>query len=383
MALAESTGEGTGLIEDFFRHRMSWSASFAGAVIGTAVIFFMLTLGSGLGLALVPAKDAASSGFLTLGAIYFLAAQAMGFAVGGHIAGRMIGPMPETDREEEFRAAVHGLTVWGLCVTATALLILISAWVTAGSSVIASGMALGQTARSDSPDSTPTMTAYWTDVLFRPPQAPMHATAGWARYAQADTTATDATSPADDEAAPVGTPETAVMTPVAPGAGKAENNQQPSSASPPAQVDDNTGPHVITIPSESEEGQAIAPAASSNPQVRDVAADKAEVGRVLQIALADSGTLSSYDQERIAQLVSQDAGVDITEASRRVTNAQSQIRRDRAKVAEAARRIARNASLWIAFALLFGAVVATMAAISARWEDDRITFGWPRRSERS
>ena len=50
------------------------------------------------------------------------------------------------------------------------------------------------------------------------------------------------------------------------------------------------------------------------------------------------------------------------------------------KAAETARKIARNASLWIAFALLFGAIVATMAAISARWEDDRITFGWPKRA---
>ena len=46
---------------------------------------------------------------------------------------------------------------------------------------------------------------------------------------------------------------------------------------------------------------------------------------------------------------------------------------------EAARKAARNASLWIALALLFGAAVATTAAISARWEDDRITFGFRRK----
>jgi hypothetical protein len=59
----------------------------------------------------------------------------------------------------------------------------------------------------------------------------------------------------------------------------------------------------------------------------------------------------------------------------------TRIRSDQMKATETARKIARNASLWIAFALLFGAIVATMAAISARWEDDRITFGWPRRAE--
>jgi hypothetical protein len=36
--------------------------------------------------------------------------------------------------------------------------------------------------------------------------------------------------------------------------------------------------------------------------------------------------------------------------------------------------------VWTAFALLFGAVVAVAAAISARWMDDRITFSLaPRR----
>jgi hypothetical protein len=35
--------------------------------------------------------------------------------------------------------------------------------------------------------------------------------------------------------------------------------------------------------------------------------------------------------------------------------------------------------LWIALALLFGAVVAVAAAISARWEDDKINFSMARR----
>src|SRR6185503_1968529 len=117
-------------------HRVSWAAIFAGAVVGTAVIFFLLMLGAGVGLSLVPSHRA-STGVLTLGAIYFLAAQAMGFAAGGHIVGRLIGPMAETDREEEFRAAIHGLTVWGLCVIATALVVLTTGWVAAGSSALA------------------------------------------------------------------------------------------------------------------------------------------------------------------------------------------------------------------------------------------------------
>ena len=45
---------------------------------------------------------------------------------------------------------------------------------------------------------------------------------------------------------------------------------------------------------------------------------------------------------------------------------------------ETARKTASYASLWIAASLLFGAIVAAAAAMSARWEDDKVTFGWPR-----
>jgi hypothetical protein len=46
---------------------------------------------------------------------------------------------------------------------------------------------------------------------------------------------------------------------------------------------------------------------------------------------------------------------------------------------DAARKAAGTVSLWTAFALLFGAVLAVAAAISARWEDDKIHFSWNRR----
>jgi hypothetical protein len=366
--------------ETAFRHRFSWSATFAGAVVGTAVIFFLLTLGSGVGLSLVPAAGVATKGFLTLGAIYFLAAQAMGFAAGGHLVGRLIGPMAETDREEEFRAAAHGLTVWGLCVTATAVLVLMSSWVAAGSSALAGGMALAPGNSNTAP--TPAVSAYWTDVLFRPAPTPMHASLAWKRYAQANTTATDANPPTtDDEAAPGTTGTTTTpMTPEPSVSGKVENDTSQSAAEPRGAVQSSTPPHVITIPSPSDEN-AAASGTPIMPAGRNIAADKAEVGRILETGMANGGSLSPYDHDRIAVLVAQDTGIATEEASRRVDNAQARIRSDQMKAAEAARKIARNASLWIAFALLFGGIVAAMAAISARWEDDRITFGWPRRTE--
>src|SRR5690348_6761503 len=121
--------------------RFSWSAAFAGAFVATAVSLLLLTLGSGVGLSLVTVRHATESGtvtFLTLGAIYFLVAQAFGFAAGGHIVGRMIGPALETDRDEEIRAGTHGLVAWALAVVATATLIALS--VVAGTSSTANGV---------------------------------------------------------------------------------------------------------------------------------------------------------------------------------------------------------------------------------------------------
>jgi hypothetical protein len=364
-----------------FRHRFSWSAAFAGAVVGTAVIFFLLTLGAGVGLSLVPAKGVTSSSFLTLGAIYFLAAQAMGFAVGGHLVGRLIGPMAETDREEEFRAAAHGLTVWGLCVTATATLVLLTSWVAAGSSAVAGGMALMPGNSIASPNSA--LSAYWTDVLFRPAAAPMHASLAWRQYAQANNTATDANPSTDDEAAPPSTVTPMTPVPAQSQSGKVENDvpkaTTETAAPPPAPA---TEPHVITIPAESDQDPGTAAAAPTPTATsRGLPADKAEVGRLLETGMANGGSLQSYDRDRIVDLVSQDTGIGTAEASRRVDNALTRIHDSQVKTAESARKAARNASLWIALALLFGAIVSVMAAISARWEDDRITFGWPGRSE--
>jgi hypothetical protein len=362
-----------------FRHRFSWGAAFAGAVVGTAVIFFLLTLGAGVGLSLVPAKGVTSSSFLTLGAIYFLAAQAMGFAAGGHLVGRLIGPMAETDREEEFRAAAHGLTVWGLCVTATAVLVLLTSWVAAGSSAVAGGMALAPGNSTTSP--TPAVSAYWTDVLFRPAAAPMHASRAGVQYAQANNTATDASPGTDDEAAPSGTVTPMTPTPAPTSPGKVENDAPQATTETREPAAPQSQPHVITIPAESEQNAGAAPQTSPTAASRSLPADKAEVGRILETGMANGGTLPQYDSDRVVDLVSQDTGITTAEASRRVDNALARIHSDQVKAAEAARKAARNASLWIALALLFGAIVSTMAAISARWEDDRVTFGWPRRSQ--
>jgi hypothetical protein len=351
--------------------RFSWSAAFAGAFVATAVTLFLLTLGSGVGLSLVTVRHATGSGattFLTLGAVYFLAAQAFGFAAGGHIVGRLIGPALETDREEEFRAGTHGLVAWALAVVATATLVALSV-VVAGSAT-ANGAVNGAlassvpmtSARGDSAANP--ATAYWVDTLFRAPMPGTQASLMWRQYAQNDTgMATDGTT------APP--PDTNAMTPsdnetAAPGAGPAVTR----TGLPPVTTSPDT---VITNGTASGTGamSAATPITVGAPVPRSIGADKAEAGRILTIGMANGGHLTPDDHTQLARLVSQDTGLTLGAAQTRVTDVETRIRQDEVTAAETARKAAAYASLWTAFALLFGAVIAVAAAISARWEADR------------
>jgi hypothetical protein len=135
--------------------RFSWGPVFAGAVIATALTFFVVWVGSGLGLGLSSAKGASEGGikaFLTLGAIYFVAANAFAFAVGGHVTGRLMRPEAEPSEEESFRSDAHGLAVWGLAVVF-------------GLGVLALTAA---TTVSGGARSATTPAIYWADKLLQP-----------------------------------------------------------------------------------------------------------------------------------------------------------------------------------------------------------------------
>jgi hypothetical protein len=133
----------------------SMAAVVAGAAIAAAVGFFLISIGTGLGLGLTSAHTATASGaktFLTLGAIYFVAAQAFGLAVGGHVTGRLMPVLVEDSEEENFRADAHGLAVWALAVIFGLSLASIAAFAT------------GSAAASRA--STPAI--YWADKLLAP-----------------------------------------------------------------------------------------------------------------------------------------------------------------------------------------------------------------------
>ena len=140
--------------------KFRWGVVIAGAFAATATTFFLLTLGAGVGLALVPiAHSSHATSSLHMGAVYFVASQAFGFAVGGYLVGRMIGPEVENTEEEEFRAGAHGFVMWALSVVAGLLMIAAASGLTDSS--IAGALATR-------PANQAADTRYWVDVMFGP-----------------------------------------------------------------------------------------------------------------------------------------------------------------------------------------------------------------------
>lgn len=269
--LSEGSDRSAAIVRDETGRRFQWSAVIAGAAVASATVFFLIMLGVGFGLTLMPRNGGGT--FLTLGAIYVLAAQAFGFAAGGHVAGRLIGPALETRREEEWRAGLHGLVVWAITVVAG---LVVLALVAAGG---------GPRLHGDSPRNENAVAAYWSDVLL----APM-------------------------------------------------------------------GPHDDT------RGQ-------------DLEQDKLEAGRVLLADLHPGNPAHSANHDDLVRLTAKDAGGSFDASDQRVDYVEAQMRQELDMV----RKAAGYGALWTALALLFGAVVAVAAAISAGWEEDKLSFSMARR----
>jgi hypothetical protein len=265
--------EDTTTIVDDENDRFRWGIPIAGAIAATATSIFLIALGSGIGLGLTSVPHSAPrtiTTFLTLGGIYFFASQAFGFAVGGYLVGRLIGPEAENDKEEEFRAGAHGFIMWALTVVASLIILAASPAFTATAMPNATASGLSN---------DPSRSGYWVDEMFRP--------------------------------------------------------------------------------------------ARNDPRV---SSDKAEASRVLDMSVP--GHLNDQDTQWLSYLVTQDSGLSHAEAISQVSATEKQ----RAEWADNTRKAASVLSLWTAFSLLFGAVVAVASAISARWLDDRISFSLsPRR----
>jgi len=259
------------IVSDDTAHRFHWSAVIAGAAVAAATAFFLIVLGAGFGLMLMPRGG--STTFFTLGAVYVLTAQAFGFAAGGHVAGRLIGPAVETRQEEEIRAGAHGLVTWAITVVAGLALL----------AMVATGG--GPRLQSGNPRSESSISAYWADILLSP-----------------------------------------------------------------------MGPHA-------------------QARGEDLAQDKLEAARVLAADMHPGNPAHADNRADLIRLTAMDAGGSFQETAARVDFVESHLRQEM----DMARKAAGYAAVWIALALLFGALVSVAAAISARWEDDKISFSMARR----
>jgi hypothetical protein len=105
---------------------LSWGAVIAGAVTAIAVTIIVVALGSGIGMSLAsPYSYSPSGSTLTIvGAVWLVFAQAIGFAVGGYIAGRLRrDPAEVRTSEVKFRDGANGLTVWAIGVAVSTIVI--------------------------------------------------------------------------------------------------------------------------------------------------------------------------------------------------------------------------------------------------------------------
>jgi hypothetical protein len=353
--------------------RFSWSATCAASIVAVGTTLALLLLGAGAGLVLLPEQGGTpqvAPGYFTLGAIYFLAAQAFGMAVGGHAVGRMIGPQIETANEENFRAGVHGLAVWALTVLITLVVVALTGSL-AEKSTMRLGVLYGTAA--DATNNRPAIaTEYFVDALFRPQDAyGRHASLDGVQFAQANTQ--QGTDAAPTPLQSPGAGDGSQQMPSAPSDTEVQGGQSnpPLTADQTQTLGNEPGSRVVRhLPGDlaPPTPQSVAP----NPV--QLAADKAEVARMLDAAAARGEFLSVDERERIAELVAQDANISYEAATSRVNATQGKLRDARATALSTARRLASFAALWLAASFIFGAVVCVVAAISARWEDDMQTM---------
>jgi hypothetical protein len=95
------------------RSAFSWGVVIAGALAAWAVAFIMISLGTGIGLAISSPYSGPGTATMTIaGAIWLVFSQTVAYAVGGYLAARLRIrdhiPGPET----QFRDAAHGFMVW-------------------------------------------------------------------------------------------------------------------------------------------------------------------------------------------------------------------------------------------------------------------------------
>jgi hypothetical protein len=291
------------------RTPFSWSAAIAGAMAASAVTFIIAALGSGIGLPFASpySSGLSATGLTVAAAVWLVMAQAIGFATGGYLAGRLRSPAFDgVIGERTFRDAAQGFMVWAIGVVAMVTIAGLVGFHAAGATTqvakdLASGFAangLNQPAGAASTGSASAATVatpavdYFVDAMFRP----------------------------------------------APNGSMAGGGQAPT-----------TAPATVGI------GAAGAQPALS-PEAR------AEVSRIVARSVAQ-GRLDDNDKVYLAQMVSARTGLPLDEAQRRVTETEAKARDNAKDVADKAAKTGAYLSFWTFMSLLFGVVAATLAGM--------------------
>ncbi len=149
---------------------VSWSAVIAGSFTAIAVSIIVIALGSGIGMSVVSPYSYSSPSTTTMtviGALWLVFAQAVGFATGGYVAGRLRrGPAQMHTDEVKFRDGANGLIVWAIGVVLT--FVILAAAVNKVTSATGSAAVSTATASISGTASQPQSIDYFTDTLFRP-----------------------------------------------------------------------------------------------------------------------------------------------------------------------------------------------------------------------
>jgi hypothetical protein len=152
---------------------LSWSTAIAGTLAAIAVTFIIVALGSGIGLSFAsPYGSGPSATSLTVAAaVWLVMAQAMGFATGGYLAGRLRSPAHDgIPGETTFRDAAQGFVVWAIGTVVMAAIIVATGYFAVNAAApAAAGVATSvATTRNETHASTAAATDYFVDLLFRP-----------------------------------------------------------------------------------------------------------------------------------------------------------------------------------------------------------------------
>lgn len=152
----------------------SWSAAIAGAFAATAVAFIIAALGTGIGLPFTSPYNSgiSATGLTVAAAVWLVMAQAIGFATGGYLAGRLRSPAYDgVIGERTFRDAAQGFMVWAIGVVAMASIAGgLGLYAASTTAQVAAGLAANAIPSSREPSTTAsnTVTDYYVDALLRP-----------------------------------------------------------------------------------------------------------------------------------------------------------------------------------------------------------------------